>query len=72
MTGNQAVADMFNIKTSIHMAKIISFGDWNEDLECLGIHLDNCVSSGCDGELYEVMKWIHIVCLVDVSSIKFG
>ena len=27
---------MFDDKTSIHMARIVSFGDWNEDPEQLG------------------------------------
>ena len=31
MTGNQVVSAMFNVKTSIHMVRIISVGDWNED-----------------------------------------
>ena len=36
MTGNQVASTMFEIKKSIHMARIISVGDWNEDPECLG------------------------------------
>ena len=36
MTGNQVVYAMFNIKTSIHMVRIISVKDWNEDPEWLG------------------------------------
>ena len=36
MTGIQVVSSMFDIKTSIHMVRIISVGDWNEDLEKLG------------------------------------
>ena len=71
MTGNQVVSTMFDIKTSIHMARIISFGDWNEDPEWLGIHLNMCLSLGHNKVLFEVMTWIHIVCLVDVSSIEF-
>ena len=36
MTGNQVASTMFEIKKSIHMARIISVGDWNEDPEKLG------------------------------------
>ena len=36
MTGDQVVSTMFDDKTSIHMARIVSFGDWNEDPEQLG------------------------------------
>ena len=36
MTGNQVVSAMFDVKTSIHMVRIISVGDWNEYLEWLG------------------------------------
>ena len=72
MTGNQVVSTMFDIKTSIHMARIVSFGDWNEDPEWLGLNLDNRLSSGCDEGLFEVMTWIHIVCLEALSSIEFG
>ena len=71
MTGNQVVSTMFHVKTSIHMARIVSFGDWNIDSKYLGIYLDNFLSSGCDGELFEVMTWIHIICLVVVPSIEF-
>ena len=37
MTGNQVVSAMFDIKTFIHMVKIVSVGDWNEDPELLGL-----------------------------------
>ena len=37
MTGNQVVSAMFDVKTSIHMVRIISVGDWNEDPEWLGL-----------------------------------
>ena len=36
MTGNQVVSTMFDVRTSIHMDRIVSFGDWNEYLEWLG------------------------------------
>ena len=36
MTGNQVVSTMFDVKTSIHMDRIVSFGDWNEYPEQLG------------------------------------
>ena len=36
MTGNQVVSTMFDIKTFIHMVRIVSVGDWNEDPEYLG------------------------------------
>ena len=71
MAGNQVVSTMFDFKTSFHMARIVSFRDWNEDAKWLGNHLLNCLSSSCDGRLFEVMTWIHIVCLVVVSSIEF-
>ena len=41
MTGNQVVSTMFDVNTSIHMARIISLGDCNEYLEWLGSHLLN-------------------------------
>ena len=37
MTGNQVVSAMFDVKTSIHMVRIISLRDWNEDPEQLGL-----------------------------------
>ena len=36
MTGNQVVSAMFNVKTSIHMVRIVSVWDWNEDPKRLG------------------------------------
>ena len=36
MNGNQVVSTMFDVKTSIHMARIASVRDWNEDPEQLG------------------------------------
>ena len=36
MTGNQVVSIMFDVNTSIHMARIVSVRDWNEYLEWLG------------------------------------
>ena len=36
MTDNQVVSTMFEVKTSIFMVKIVSFGDWNEEPEWLG------------------------------------
>ena len=36
MTGNQVVSTMFDVKTSIHMDRIVSVGDWNENPERLG------------------------------------
>ena len=36
MTSNQVVSSMFDVKTSIHMVRIVSVGDWNEDPEWLG------------------------------------
>ena len=36
MTGNQVVSAMFDVKTSIHMVRIISIRDWNEDPKWLG------------------------------------
>ena len=36
MTSNQVVSSMFDVKTSIHMVRIVSVGDWNEDHEWLG------------------------------------
>jgi hypothetical protein len=31
MTGNQVVSTMFDIKTSIHMARFVPHQDWDED-----------------------------------------
>jgi hypothetical protein len=31
MTGNQVVSTMFEIKTSIHMARFVQHRDWDED-----------------------------------------
>ena len=39
MTGNQVVSATFNVKKSIHMVRIVSVGDWNEDLECLAFNI---------------------------------
>ena len=36
MTGNQVVSAMFDVNTSIHMVRIISIRDWNEDPKWLG------------------------------------
>ena len=36
MASNQLVSTMSGVKTSIHMVRIISVGDWNEDPEWLG------------------------------------
>ena len=36
MTSNQVVSAMFDVKTSIHMVRIVSVGDWNEGPEWLG------------------------------------
>ena len=36
MTSNQVVSAMFNIKTFIHMVRIVLVGDWNEEPEWLG------------------------------------
>ena len=72
MNGNQVVSTMFDINISIHMVRIVSFGDWNEDPKRLGFI---CIISypQVAMEYYlEVMTWIHIVCLVAVSNIEFG
>ena len=37
MTGNQVVSTMFDVKTYIHMARIVLVGDCNENLEQLGL-----------------------------------
>ena len=37
MNGNQVVSAMFDVKTSIHMVRIVLVGDWNEDHEWLGL-----------------------------------
>ena len=36
MTSNQVVSTIFDIKTSVCMVRIASFGNWNEDSERLG------------------------------------
>ena len=37
MTGNQMVSAMFDVKTFLHEARIVSVKDWNEDPKQLGI-----------------------------------
>ena len=37
MTGNQVVSFVFDIKTFIHMVRIVSVGDWNEDPGLIGL-----------------------------------
>ena len=39
MTGNQVVSATFYVKTSIHMVRIVSFGDQNEGHEWLGFSI---------------------------------
>ena len=70
MDGNQVVSTMFDIKTYIQMARIILFWDWNGDPKWLGIHMNMYLSSGFDKGLFEVITWIQIVCLVEMSSIE--
>ena len=36
MTSNQVVSSMFDVKKSIHMVRIVSVGNWNEDPGWLG------------------------------------
>ena len=36
MAGNQVVSSMFDVKTYIHMVRIVSIGDWDEDTKWLG------------------------------------
>ena len=36
MTDNQVVSSMFDVKTFIHMVRIVSVGYWNEDSDQLG------------------------------------
>ena len=36
MTSNKVVSAMFEVKTSIHMVRIVSVRDWNEYPEWLG------------------------------------
>ena len=36
MTDNQVVSTIFDIRTSVYMVRIVSFGDWNEDPKQLG------------------------------------
>ena len=43
MTSNQVVSTMFDIKTSIHMARFIPHWDWDED-PGLRIHSVMCFS----------------------------
>ena len=39
MTRNQVVSTMFDVKTFIHMVRIVSFGDHNEEPEWLGFFI---------------------------------
>jgi hypothetical protein len=43
MTGNQVVSTMFDIKSSIHMARLVVYWDWDED-PGLGTHYVMCFS----------------------------
>jgi hypothetical protein len=49
MTGNQVVSTMFDIKSSIHMDRIILFWDQDED-PGLSTHLCSMLFPGCDGD----------------------
>ena len=37
MTGNQMVSTMFDVKTFIHMVRIVSVIDWNEYPRFIGL-----------------------------------
>ena len=39
MDGKQVDSTMFKVKKSIHMVRIESVGDWNEDTEWLGFSI---------------------------------
>ena len=58
MTDNQVVYTMFNIKTSIHMARFIPHQDWDEDLG-LSIHSDICFAQDTKG--YHLSMLIYIL-----------
>jgi hypothetical protein len=51
MISNQVVSTMFDINTSIHMARIVPFWDRDEDPgNPLGTHLCYVPHPGCDGD----------------------
>ena len=65
MTDNQVVSTMFNIKSSIHMDRIIQFRDWDED-PGLGTHFVMCFSLLINGLLnmkscYHPFKSTHTI-----------
>jgi hypothetical protein len=49
MTSNQVVSTMFDIKTSIHMARFIQHRDWDEDPR-LSIHSIKLLFPGYEGD----------------------
>jgi hypothetical protein len=59
MIGNQVVSTMFDIKSSIHMARFIPHRDWDED-PGLG-SLCYLLFPGCDGDHLSILIYIcHI------------
>ena len=50
MTSNQVVYAMFDIKTFIHMDRIISIRDWNEDPGLLGLTIISAYTQFVSGD----------------------
>jgi hypothetical protein len=59
MTDNQVVSTMFNIKTSIHMARFVPHRDWDEDP---GLSISLCLTafSDCEGDHLSIVT--HEIC----------
>jgi hypothetical protein len=56
MTGNQVVSTMFDIKTSIHMARFVQHQDWDED-PGLSIHSVKLLFPGCEGDHLSMLMY---------------
>ena len=50
MIGNQVVSTMFDVKTFIHMVRIISVKDWNEDPGLIGLTIISSYSQVAFGD----------------------
>jgi hypothetical protein len=57
MTGNQVVSTMFDIKTSIHMARFIPHRDWEED-PGLSVHSDIYFTQAAKGDHLSILIYI--------------
>jgi len=60
MTSNQVVYTIFDIKTSIHMARIVPHQSWEEDPR-LSVHFDIYFTQAVKGDHLSVLIYIYIV-----------